>query len=120
LRVTSTQGTIEAPAILFPAIMPEVIAMPIGQGHEEFGRYASKRGVNPIQILAPSVDVDSGGLATGATRVSIAVTGRRAEPVKIGGEARQLGRGIVQTTGGGGDIGHSAKLNSIPIAVESA
>ena len=120
LRVTSTQGTIEAPAVLFPAIMPEVVAMPIGQGHEEFGRYASKRGVNPIQILAPSVDADSGGLATGATRVSIAVTGRRAEPVKIGGEARQLGRGIVQTTGGGGDAGHSAKLNSIPIAVESA
>ena len=120
LRVTSTQGTIEAPAVLFPAIMPEVVAMPIGQGHEEFGRYASKRGVNPIQILAPSVDADSGGLATGATRVSIEVTGRRAEPVKIGGEARQLGRGIVQTTGGGGDTGHSAKLNSIPIAVESA
>ena len=120
LRVTSTQGTVEAPAVLFPAIMPDVVAMPIGQGHEEFGRYASQRGVNPIRILAPSVDGDSGALATGATRVSLAATGRRAEPVRIGGEARQLGRGIVQTTGGGESGGHSAKLNSIPIVVESA
>jgi molybdopterin-containing oxidoreductase family iron-sulfur binding subunit len=119
LRVTSEQGSIEAPAVIFPAIMPDVIAMPIGQGHDSFGRYARHRGVNPIQILAPKIDSTSGSLASSATRVSVAATGKRAEPVRIGGESRQLGRGIVQSTGGD-ETGHSASLNSIPIVVESA
>jgi molybdopterin-containing oxidoreductase family iron-sulfur binding subunit len=118
--VTSEQGSIEAPAVIFPAIMPDVVAMPIGQGHDEFGRYARKRGANPIQILAPKMDAVSGSLATSATRVSLVATGRRAPPVQTGSVARQLGRNIVQFTGAdGGSAGHSAKLNSIPIAVES-
>jgi anaerobic selenocysteine-containing dehydrogenase len=119
LRVTSEQGSIEAPAVLFPAIMPDVIAMPVGQGHDSFGRYANGRGVNPIQILAPTVDPTSGSLASSATRVSVVVTGRRAEAVRIGGESRQLGRDIVQSTGDD-STAHSTKLNSIPIVVEPA
>lgn len=119
LRVTSEQGSIEAPAVIFPAIMPDVIAMPVGQGHDSFGRYADHRGVNPIQILAPKIDSTAGSLASSATRVSVTTTGQRAQPVKIGGESRQLGRGIVQSTGGD-EAGHSAKLNSIPIVTESA
>jgi anaerobic selenocysteine-containing dehydrogenase len=119
LRITSEQGSIDAPAVIFPAIMPDVIAMPIGQGHDSFGRYARHRGVNPIQILAPKIDSTSGSLASSATRVSVTATGKRADAVRIGGEARQLGRGIVQSTGGN-DAEHSASLNSIPIVVESA
>ena len=53
VEVRSSQGTLRAPAMIFPGIAPEVIAMPVGQGHENFTRYASKRGVNPIAILAP-------------------------------------------------------------------
>jgi anaerobic selenocysteine-containing dehydrogenase len=117
LRVTSSQGSVEAPAVVFPAIMPDVIAMPVGQGHESFGRYANQRGVNPIQILAPTIDSTAGSLASSATRVSVVATGRRAEAVRIGGESRQLGREIVQSTGGD-DAKHGAKLNSIPIVVE--
>jgi preprotein translocase subunit YajC len=63
------------------------------------------------------VRVAPGGLAACATRVSITRTGRRAPPVRTGGESRQLGRNIVQTTGGNGA---HAKLNSIPIVVEPA
>ncbi|HEX9852612.1 MAG TPA: molybdopterin-dependent oxidoreductase [Woeseiaceae bacterium] len=119
LRVTSEKGSIEAPVVLFPAIMPDVVAMPIGQGHHALGRYARNRGANPIEILAPETESSSGNLATSATRVALAATGRRAAPVKTGGESRQLGRGIVQSTGSrSGSAGHSAKLNSIPIVVE--
>jgi len=121
VRVTSEQGSIEAPVVMFPAIMPDVIAMPIGQGHDALGRYARNRGANPIQILAPQTETASGGLATSATRVSVSATGRRAAPVKTGGVSRQLGRNIVQSTGGdSGSAGHSAKLNNIPIVVKSA
>ncbi|MGH8223007.1 MAG: molybdopterin-containing oxidoreductase family protein [Woeseiaceae bacterium] len=121
VTVRSEFGSIEAPVVTFPAIMPDVIAMPVGQGHQALGRYARNRGANPLEILAPEIDPASGSLATGATRVALAATGRRAAPVKTGGESRQLGRNIVQTTGGrSGLAGHSATLNSIPIVVESS
>jgi anaerobic selenocysteine-containing dehydrogenase len=121
LRVTSEHGSLEVPLVTFPAIMPDVVAMPIGQGHDEFGRYAKNRGSNPIQILAPLMDAASGGLATSATRVSLVATGRRAEPVTTGGVSRQLGRNIVQFSGDSSDSAtHTSKLHSIPITVEPA
>ena len=119
LRVTSEQGSVEVPLVTFPAIMPDVVAMPIGQGHDEFGRYAKNRGSNPIQILAPTMDAISGSLAISATRVSLVATGRRAEPITTGGVSRQLGRNIVQFTGdSSASAEHSAKISSIPIVVE--
>ena len=75
VEVRSPQGTVRAPAMIFPGIAPEVIAMPIGQGHENFTRYASKRGVNPIAILAPATEPETGALAWAATRVSITRVG---------------------------------------------
>ena len=100
--------------------MPDVIAMPIGQGHSEFGRYAKNRGANPIQILAPQMDPESGSLAWGGTRVKVEATGRKAKLLKLGGESRQLGREIIQTTGAtdGGDS--HAQIHSIPISVVSS
>jgi molybdopterin-containing oxidoreductase family iron-sulfur binding subunit len=49
--------------------------MPIGQGHETFTRYASGRGANPLRILAPIVDAETGALAWAATRVKLAKAG---------------------------------------------
>jgi anaerobic selenocysteine-containing dehydrogenase len=113
--VESSHGRIRAPVYVYPAIMPDVIAMPIGQGHDEYGRYAKNRGVNPIEILSPQMEQHTGSLASSATRVKIVATGRRVKLVKTGGTSRDLGRDIVQTTGGKAGKGHSAKLNSIPI-----
>jgi menaquinone reductase, molybdopterin-binding-like subunit len=73
--ITSTQGTVRAPAVLSPGIAPDVIAMPVGQGHGTFTRYASARGVNPIAILAPITEAETGSLAWAATRVRIARAG---------------------------------------------
>ena len=113
--IESPQGKVRAPVYIYPAIMPDVIAMPIGQGHLEYGRYAKNRGVNPIKILSPQMEPFTGALASSATRVKITATGRRVKLVKTGGTSRDLGREIVQTTGGKTGKGHSAKLNSIPI-----
>jgi molybdopterin-containing oxidoreductase family iron-sulfur binding subunit len=121
VQIASEHGSIEAPLLVFPAIMPDVVAMPIGQGHEALGRYAKNRGANPIRILAPTTQATSGSLATSATRVSLTATGRRAVIIRTGGDTRQLGRNIVQTTGGDATAAdHSAKLNSIPIVAEPA
>jgi anaerobic selenocysteine-containing dehydrogenase len=116
VEVESSAGRISAPVFEYPAIRPDVIAMPIGQGHEQYGRYASGRGANPIQILAP-IQSSTGGLATSATRVRLIPTGKQARIINSGGKTRQLGRGIVQTTADS-DAGHSAQLRSIPIMVE--
>jgi hypothetical protein len=57
--------------MLSPGIAPDIIAMPIGQGHQSFGRYASDRGANPFSILAPLTEPQTGSLAWAATRVKL-------------------------------------------------
>ncbi len=79
IEITSAHGTLRAPAVLNPGIAPDAVAMPVGQGHTNFTRYASGVGVNPIGILAPSAVADSGVLAWSSTRVKIARVGSRDE-----------------------------------------
>jgi anaerobic selenocysteine-containing dehydrogenase len=75
VEVASTQGALRAPVVVSPGIAPDVVAMPVGQGHETFTRYASGRGVNPIAILAPLADTATGALAWAATRVKVSRVG---------------------------------------------
>lgn len=91
IEVSSTQGSVRAPAFLNPGIAPDAVAMPVGQGHTNFTRYASHRGVNPIAILAPATIAETGTLAWSATRVKIAKVG---EPdidtlILFGGSTRE-------------------------------
>ncbi len=72
VEITSSQGSIRVPAFPSPGIAPDVIAMPAGQGHENYTRYASGRGENPIRILASVHEPETGALAWAATRVKIA------------------------------------------------
>src|SRR6266566_2450617 len=71
IEITSKQGSLRVPAFPSPGIAPDVVAMPAGQGHENFTRYATGRGANPISILAPIVESETGALAWAATRVKI-------------------------------------------------
>ncbi len=61
--------------MISPGIAPDVIGMPMGQGHETFTRFATKRGANPMAILAPVTEQETGALAWAATRVKIARAG---------------------------------------------
>jgi menaquinone reductase, molybdopterin-binding-like subunit len=94
VEVRSAHGSVSAPVFLYPAIRPDVVAMPIGQGHREYGRYARNRGANPIAILAPAMEPTTGALAWSATRVQLAPTGRRVSLIKTSGNSRELGRNI--------------------------
>lgn len=121
VEVESPEGAVSVPVLTFPAIMPNVVAMPVGQGHSEYGRYASGRGANPIEILASQMEPETGSLAWNATRVRLNPTGRRANLVRTSGLSRDLGRGIIQTTASGEAEEHaSTSLRSIPITVEPA
>jgi anaerobic selenocysteine-containing dehydrogenase len=75
LEIASQHGTLRAPALVTPAIAPDVIAMPIGQGHTNFTRYATNRGANPISILAPMKVEGTESLAWAATRVKVSRVG---------------------------------------------
>jgi menaquinone reductase, molybdopterin-binding-like subunit len=72
IEITSSQGSIRVPAFPSPGIAPDVIAMPAGQGHENYTRYATGRGASPYGILAPVKEPETGALAWAATRVKIA------------------------------------------------
>ncbi len=91
IEITSAHGTIHAPAVFTPGVAPDVIAMPTGQGHEIFTRYASGRGSNPVKVLAPVVEPETGALAWAATRVKIArVSEANGELVRYGGALREF------------------------------
>jgi anaerobic selenocysteine-containing dehydrogenase len=79
VEVASSQGTLRAPAVISPGIAPDIVAMPIGQGHQNFSRYASGRGANPLAILALLIEPETGALAWAATRVRVSRVAGSAE-----------------------------------------
>jgi molybdopterin-containing oxidoreductase family iron-sulfur binding subunit len=75
VEVTSGHGKVQTAAVISPGIAPDVIAMPAGQGHRTYTRYASGRGVNPVDLLGPVTEASTGAVAWAATRVSVARVG---------------------------------------------
>ena len=75
VEVESPSGKLQAPAYVYPAIRPDVVAMPLGQGHTLYGRYAQNRGSNPLSILSPRAQGGTEQLAWSATRVRLRKTG---------------------------------------------
>jgi Fe-S-cluster-containing dehydrogenase component len=53
IEISSANGTIELPAKLGLGVHTQAIAIPLGQGHTAYGRYANGRGGNPWPILPP-------------------------------------------------------------------
>lgn len=107
LRISSDQGSFEVRAYVFKGMHPDAIAIPVGQGHEAYGRYAQGRGVNPFALLADVRDSRTGEPAHSATRVSVSLV-RKANKgyhngsgmdrlVVMGGSETQVGRKLVVT-----------------------
>ena len=68
--------------------------MPAGQGHRTFTRYASGRGANPFEVLAPKMVAETGALAWAATRVKVSrVSGPDGSLILFAGGAREEERG---------------------------
>jgi formylmethanofuran dehydrogenase subunit D len=74
VRITSEAGQLEAAVYLYPAIRPDTIAIPFGQGHTAYGRYAQGRGVNPADLLGLHFN-EAGDLAFSGMKVTIEKTG---------------------------------------------
>ena len=76
VRVISPFGEVEASVYRYPAIRPDTIGIPFGQGHSAYGRYAENRGVNPGKLFGREVN-QAGSLVTTNLKVKIEKTGRK-------------------------------------------
>lgn len=88
VRVSSPAGELTAPVVIHPGTRPDVVAIPTGQGHLDYGRFAAGRGANVIDLLSAS----DGQLAWASTRVRIEPLGRSASLARLeslDGEGRE-------------------------------
>ncbi|MDP2660508.1 MAG: molybdopterin-dependent oxidoreductase [Dehalococcoidia bacterium] len=74
VRVESPLGGLEAPVYLHPGIRPDVVAIPMGQGHTSYGRYARDRGANVMSLVYPMIEQGAAGMPWAATRVRLSKT----------------------------------------------
>jgi anaerobic selenocysteine-containing dehydrogenase len=93
VKITSEAGSVEVPVYLYPAIRPDVIAMPFGQGHTAFGRYAQARGANPASILGAHFN-EAGDLAFAGMKVKIEKTGQKQYLSRLESRIGVYGEGI--------------------------
>ena len=55
VEVSSAYGRLHAPAHLSPTVRPDIVAVAAGQGHTHYGRFATGKGQNAFQLLAPEL-----------------------------------------------------------------
>jgi formylmethanofuran dehydrogenase subunit D len=76
VKVISPLGEVEVSVYKYPAIRPDVVAIPFGQGHTAYGRYAENRGVNPANLFGKTLN-GAGDLAFAGMKVKIEKTGKK-------------------------------------------
>jgi anaerobic selenocysteine-containing dehydrogenase len=82
VEVSTTNGSVRGPAVLYPGIRPDCIAMPTGQGHSSYGRYARGRGVDPTELLSSSEET--------SVRSSLTKVGGKAQLIRFGTDVQEL------------------------------
>jgi anaerobic selenocysteine-containing dehydrogenase/Fe-S-cluster-containing dehydrogenase component len=97
LNLQSPAGRVNLPAHISGGVRSGVIAVPVGQGHTAFGRYAEHRGANPISLLSKEPEAPSGGLVWIATQVTVSRTGEKYPLATTSGSDRPHERLIAQT-----------------------
>ncbi len=97
LKVETRHGTIEAPALPVYTVPPGVAAIPVGQGHTRYGRFADGLPANPFELLPPEIDAFSGAVARPPVLARMSDTGRDFAIAHTDGSLFQHDREIVQT-----------------------
>lgn len=92
---------LEAPVYPHPAAPPDVLSVPMGQGHSSYGRWAEGRGANVLSLVGERTEAETKALAWAATKVRLLPTGQRVRISKVEGTVLPLelpGMDIVQVT----------------------
>ncbi len=93
VRLVSPFGAVEVSVYKYPAIRPDVVAIPFGQGHTAYGRYAENRGVNPADLFGAVMN-GAGDLAFAGTKVRIEKTGKKRELSRLESKLGVYGEGL--------------------------
>ncbi len=107
LTIETPAGSITAPAYKYMGVRPDTVAVQMGRGHTDYGRFARNIGVNALDLL-PVVTDSAGGLALASTVGKVTVNSEISQLVTTEGSARQHGRGIAQAM----DIGELSQPES--------
>ncbi len=105
VTVASPHGAIEVPVWLYPGIREDVVAVAMGGGHTDFGRWGTGKGANVMALLPAVAEQPSGALVTLATRVTLRPTGRRQRLVTNEGSDDQRDRTLAPAVALA-DLGH--------------
>jgi Fe-S-cluster-containing dehydrogenase component len=112
VEVTTSAGSVKAPAFIYLGIRPDTVAMALGQGHRSpalegwfewkderiqwgYGRYARNIGSHAFDAATIATN-PAGGFVWSGLKASISRTGANETLVSTEGSARQHGRGIAQ------------------------
>ena len=108
VRIESADGNITALVYPNPALPPNVVAVPLGQGRHSGSQYVSgsdpRESSNVMDLLSPRQTAETGALAWAANRVRIVPTGESLKVSKFEGSfpAREIaiseGEEIIKTT----------------------
>ena len=97
VTVESDHGQVDASVIVNPHLADGVVAIAIGQGHTDFGRYATGRGVSPIALLDPAPEAPSGGVRWVGTGVDVTPRELSRPIPRLQRNFDQEGRGLAQS-----------------------
>jgi anaerobic selenocysteine-containing dehydrogenase len=77
VKVETKFGSIEVPALPYPGIAPDSIAIPMGLGHVSFGKYASGRGANVMRLVGNAEVKGLDAVAWRGIKAKITATGEK-------------------------------------------
>jgi molybdopterin-containing oxidoreductase family iron-sulfur binding subunit len=97
LQVKTSSGTIRIPALPIYTVPEGVVALPVGQGHSSFGRFASGLPANPFELLGPDIDPVCGSIRREGFNPQIEKTGETFDIANTDGSFFQEGRGVAVT-----------------------
>jgi len=96
LHVETEAGSVDVPAFLYAGMRKDVVAIPLGQGHTAYGRYATGRGVNALALLPPAQDQASGAVAYLCARAKLSKAASAMPLVRTQREFDQGDRRVAQ------------------------
>jgi Fe-S-cluster-containing dehydrogenase component len=97
LVLQSDFGAQKFPIWITPSVRPDVLAVPTGQGHTAYGRYAKDRSANAFELLG--MQPNGYGGRTFVVRAGATKTGEHRKIVTTEGNPRERGRGTVEVLG---------------------
>jgi anaerobic selenocysteine-containing dehydrogenase/Fe-S-cluster-containing dehydrogenase component len=95
IAITSPQGTVTVPVLPIYSVPPGRVALPIGQGHSHFGRFADALPDNPLRLLPIGSDAQ-GRIAAREFKVSVSASGQVFAIANTDGSYFEQGR-IIET-----------------------